>query len=120
MRRLGKQRLEALQLINFIENNHTAWKNHPARLMWEGYTDALKIYLDIVIKEWIRRGYRNTMVAPELKGLPILPPWIGDERFHSSHRSALLFKSDYYKQFNWIDEPKLNYYWPVRKEQKLE
>jgi len=36
------------------------------------------------------------------------------DEFHNSHKSALLHKNyEYYKQFNWNIEPKLEYFWPV-------
>jgi Pyrimidine dimer DNA glycosylase len=112
-RRLGKQRVEALQIINVLEGRSTGWKRHPAVRMWEGYVDGLKSYLRSMITEWVRRGYVNNIVIPSY-GLPtIQPPWLGDEHFHSSHRAALLHKNwDYYSQFGWVEEPKLDYYWP--------
>ena len=43
-RRLGKQRVEAFQILNILEGKTTkaGWKHHPAVLMWEGYENALK------------------------------------------------------------------------------
>ena len=47
---------------------------------------------------------------PEL----ILPQWLGDLDFHSAHRAALLHKDfDYYRKFDWSEEPALNYIWPT-------
>jgi len=114
-RRLGKQRVEAYQLITLIENNSNSWRNHPARKMWEGYTDSLKVYLGVMISEWRRRGYVNNIIVPPFSDLPRKSPtFIGDERFHSSHRAALLFKDrEHYLAFNWQEEPKLEYFWPV-------
>ena len=41
-----------------------------------------------------------------------LPPWIGDERLHSSHRSNLLRKDEkFYSQFNWTEPHDMPYYW---------
>jgi hypothetical protein len=43
-----------------------------------------------------------------------MPPWLGDNKFHSAHRSALLFKDfAYYSKFGWDESPELNYVWPV-------
>lgn len=114
MRRLGKQRCEAYQLITLIEEDQPGWKNHPARLMWVGYTNCLRLYLKIMISEWIARGYKNTIVVPEFNDHIVVPPWLGDEEFHSSHRATLLHKNyEHYKQFNWPEEPRYNYHWPV-------
>ena len=116
-RRLGKQRLEAYQLIIFIEEDRESWENHPARLMWVGYTNLLKVYLNVMIKEWISRGYKNTIIVPAFTGTHLVSPnWLGDERLHSSHRAALLAKNyNYYSKFEWKEKPKIDYYWPVRK-----
>ena len=43
-RRLGKQRVEAHQILNvLLDRTQTkGWRNHPIVRMWEGYEDALK------------------------------------------------------------------------------
>lgn len=115
-KRLGKQRVEAMQILNTLETNSRAWANHPAVLMWKGYEDALRLYLSLCIYEWISRGYNNTMVAPEIKLIIKLPPWIGEHALHYSHKAALLYKdSGYYGRFGWDVIPGQHYYWPVRK-----
>ena len=49
------------------------------------------------------------------------PSWLGDDKLHSSHRAALLYKDfEHYSQCNWLEEPIINYYWPTRKERKNE
>jgi hypothetical protein len=50
-----------------------------------------------------------------------LPPWFGNERLHSSHRAALLYKNpEWYGRFGWKEKPavpdakgRLPYYWPI-------
>ncbi|MEM4625371.1 MAG: pyrimidine dimer DNA glycosylase/endonuclease V [Candidatus Pacearchaeota archaeon] len=122
-RRLGKQRIEAYQILNILlkRTKSNAWKNHPTVKMWEGYENALKLYLNMCIKEWIRRGYRNNMKLEEIKGRVLFPKWFGNEEFHSSHRSNLLRKDKkYYSKFGWEEEDNLPYTWPVSKDkQKL-
>jgi hypothetical protein len=90
------------------------WTNHPAILMWKGYEEALKKYYNVTLAEWVERGYINNM--PFLKVYTIIyPPWLGKDKFHSSHRSALLFKNfEFYSQYRWKEKPIINYYWPVR------
>jgi len=73
----------------------------------------------------MQRGYKNTMSLKKrdalywqefgAKGSFLLPPWIGQENFHASHRSNLLRKKpDHYGQFGW-DEPRdLPYVWPEK------
>jgi hypothetical protein len=111
-RRLGKQRVEARQILKTLIVGG-GWINHPAVKMWRGYESALIAYSNAAIMEWLRRGYRNTMEI-----LPVecwlSPPWLGDLRFHASHRSNLLRKDPrYYGQFGWSEAPDLPYYWPV-------
>jgi hypothetical protein len=65
--------------------------------------------------EWIKRGYKNTMVIPDPAAayLPI-PPWFGDDKFHASHRSNLLRKDPvWYGKYGWIEPNNLPYVWPV-------
>jgi len=56
-RRLGKQRVEAFQLLRAISGKGSGWSNHPAAIMWRGYDNALKEYHNLAIDEWVQRGY---------------------------------------------------------------
>lgn len=122
--RLGKQRVECLQILNTILNNKKGWANHPAVTMWRTYENHLVDYGLAVCQEWIGRGYKDTCfnkiksfqkLAPNgFKGMP--PEWLGDLKFHASHRAALLYKNpEFYQQFNWPELPKLDYFWPLKK-----
>ena len=112
-RRLGKQRVECKQILNAINRGKGGWSNHPATRMWKGYQNGLTFYMNSCIKEWIRRGYNNTMDIVEVKNI-IMPNWFGDEAFHASHRSNLLKKDfEWYRQFKWQEEPGIPYVWPV-------
>ena len=114
-RRLGKQRVEAVQILNAIHAK-SGWSNHPAVLMWIGFEEALKEYCNTMIFEWIFRGYKNTMKLFETNNV-IYPWWLGKRVLHSSHRANLLRKDfGYYSKYGWKEEPQQGYYWPVRKE----
>lgn len=117
-RRLGKQRVEALQLLN------GSFANHPASRMWRGYELCLVVYGLVVCQEWISRGYKDTCWLKVAAHAPVdasctwdalpKPPWLGDERLHSSHRSNLLRKDSlHYSQFGWAEVPVAGYFWPV-------
>lgn len=110
-RRLGKQRVEAFQILNALEGVSDGWANHPATLMWQGHEAALRRYLRAMIKEWIGRGYNNTMKIPRGGGQFNMPWWWGG-RIHTTHRAALLAKDDFYKAYGWTEEPKIDYFWP--------
>jgi hypothetical protein len=115
-RRLGKQRVEAMQIHNIItgKSNKKGWINHPAVRMWRGFHNALATYHNFCIYEWIDRGYNNNMKIISYDDKMILPPWFGRRDFHSAHRQTLLFKDfKWYFQFGWKEEPKYEYVWPV-------
>lgn len=120
-RRLGKQRVEAAQIINVLETlekDPTAkigWRNHPAVRMWIGYTDALKFYHDRILDEWIIRGYKNNMPYLNNKDMEYIkfPKWLGNNEFHASHRSNLLRKDPiFYGKYGWTEPDNLPYIWP--------
>ena len=117
-RRLGKQRVEGMQIINAITGKkrkdgkpYKGWINHPCSVMWKDYVPGLKHYTNVIIQEWITRGYNNNMEFYDT-GKIIMPDWIGNEKFHSSHRANLLRKDfDYYSQFGWTENPERPYVW---------
>lgn len=61
-KRLGKQRVEVLQLLNtFLPGRAlTGWRLHPARIMWEGHTAALAHFGVVVCDRWISLGFADT------------------------------------------------------------
>lgn len=60
-KRLGKQRVEVLQILNTLTGKSTGWANHPATRMWRGYERALCAYGFAVCEEWYYdRGFRDT------------------------------------------------------------
>ena len=124
--RLGKQRVETLQVLRALELPDYGWVNHPAVRMWRGCTPALVAYGLAVVDEWTRTGRADstrTLIAefaPEVVGrtqaelADLMPPWLGDEGFHRSHRSALLRKDPQtYRPVFGAEEPDdLPYLWP--------
>ena len=112
-RRLGKQRVECIQVVRGLTVEGYGWRHHPAVKMWRGYEEALSLYFWSMVEEWRRRGYRSTIELPRPEGNVLLPPWLGDERLHASHRSNLLRKEPgWYGNFGWSEQPDLPYWWP--------
>lgn len=117
-RRLGKQRVETLQILNALTNPNYGWQNHPAVKMWRGHVPHLVIYGLAICDEWRNRGFNDTCAEKISKFMPdgenFDPPrWLGNEPFHASHRSNLLRKDpDHYRKFGWTDGPDLPYVWP--------
>lgn len=115
--RLGKQRVEAYQILNALTGKSKGWVNHPATRMWRGYERALAFYGWVMCDEWIRRGYRDSLQEKFLSTSDEefkWPDWYGDERIHLSHRSNLVRKyPDFYRVY-WPDvRDDLPYVWPV-------
>lgn len=138
VRRLGKQRVEVIQIVRALTVPTYAWKSHPAVLMWEGYEEALGAYGMAVVDRWREIGFDDTCgptisaelatagVAPlraqdELAGAGALPPWLHDERLHLTHRSALVRKDpDTYRPLFGDVADDLDYWWPVRSPKVIE
>ena len=117
-KRIGKQRVEAFQILNILtkRTQTKGWRNHPVVKMWEGHTNALKLYFNKSLEEWISRGYKNNMKPEIIRGKIIFPKWFGNRKFHSSHKSNLLRKDKkYYSKFKWKESPDLPYIWPKNK-----
>ena len=112
-RRLGKQRVEAMQILDTLEGKSRGWRHHPAVLMWKGYEPSLRMYLRCAILEWKRRGYINTMKLPRRDRCSSRkPPWLTGDLIRS-HRSNLLRKErSYYERFGWDVPHDLPYRWP--------
>jgi hypothetical protein len=115
--RLGKQRVEVLQILNALTGKSAGWTNHPATLMWKKHESTLALYGIHMCDEWIRRGYKDTCREKISEFLNkednSMPSWWGGP-IHSSHRAALLFKNpNWYSQFGWIETPIIQYVWPV-------
>lgn len=128
-RRLGKQRVETLQILRALTRETYGWQNHPAVLMWRGYVPALTVYGIVITDEWLRRGRADTVMdqlmeywegeePPSQRTLDeeSLPPWLGRRVFHRSHQSSLLRKDpEHYGQYFAGVPDDLPYVWPVRK-----
>ena len=129
-KRLGKQRVETLQILRALTWETYGWKNHPAVRMWRGYVPGLVCYGVRITQEWLRRGRADTVldqlvefVAGEvptqaaLQAEGALPAWLGNRRFHRAHQSNLLRKDpDHYRAFFPTVPDDLPYVWPVGKE----
>lgn len=129
-KRLGKQRIEVLQILNalhMIEKTPgvlSRWTYHPAVKMWRGYEPQLCEYGIQICEEWISHKYKDSVKRKIEQHLEWAtdgsftlesPPWLGDERFHRSHRSNLLRKdpSWYGPLFEKDLSSDLPYFWPV-------
>lgn len=122
MKRLGKQRVETLQIVKAILTpTQKGWQNHPAVNMWRGYLGSLLDYQVAICYEWVaNRGYKDTCLEKtelllESADLGISdPPWLGNEAVHVSHQSNLVQKDPIFYRTVFPDAPdNLEYVWPV-------
>jgi hypothetical protein len=115
--RLGKQRVEAFQIVRTLDEVTRGWRHHPAVKMWRGYEGSLVEYGLVVCREWLARGRADTVhdkLMTHARATTSAPPWLGDEALHASHRSNLLRKDpQWYGRFGWSEPDDLPYVWPV-------
>jgi hypothetical protein len=136
-KRLGKQRVETIQVVRALTRPTYGWANHPAVLMWEGFEEALGSYGLTCCQVWTELGFGDTCALTimtdlraagvdtvrtqrELADAGALPPWLGDEAIHRSHQSALVRKDrDRYRPLFPDIPDDLPYVWPVRSQAVL-
>jgi len=123
-KRLGKQRVEAYQILRVLLGYSDGWENHPAVKMWKGYESALALYGLEICREWIGKNFKDTCTQKindlvrvhklNIKS-PIYPFWFGQRDFHTTQKSNLLRKfPQHYSKFKWKEKNNLPYHWPVK------
>ncbi|MEW5808436.1 MAG: MSMEG_6728 family protein [Actinomycetota bacterium] len=131
-RRLGKQRVETIQVLRALTVPGYGWRHHPAAAMWAGYEEAVVRYGLEVCDVWCALGRADTCAATlltdltagtglttirtqdELTAAGELPPWLGDPTVHRSHQSALVRKNPGHYRPLFGDVPDdLPYVWPA-------
>ena len=130
-KRLGKQRVECLQVVRGLTVPGYGWRHHPAVRMWSGHLEALGRYSLACCEVWTETGRADTCATTlmrdlagagvtrvrtqqELAEADALPSWLGDPAFHRAHQSALLRKDPEFYGPVFGDVPlDLDYVWPV-------
>jgi len=124
-KRLNKQRIESYQILRAITDEEYGWQSHPAVNMWRGNTQALLHYALVMCHEWDARGGKdNTRLHDRLltefcTGEDFnYPWWLGEVKFHESHKANLYFKDpDHYGKFFDFEE-EMPYWWPTQELEK--
>ena len=135
VKRLGKQRVECLQVVRGLTVPTYGWRHHPAVKMWRGHLEALGRYTLTCCEVWTEGERADTCAAtvvvdlaatgvtrirsePELREAGAMPYWLGDPELHRSHRSALLRKDPdrYGPLFPGVPDD-LPYVWPAPPEE---
>jgi hypothetical protein len=131
-RRLGKQRVETIQVLRALTVPGYGWRHHPAAAMWAGYEEALVRYGLDICEVWCESGSADTCAVTLVEDLASgtalsaartqaalaaageLPPWLGDPAFHRSHQAALVRKDPGHYRPYFSDVPDdLPYVWPL-------
>jgi len=116
-RRLGKQRVEAHQIINAIEGKSKGWTSHPITKGWSKHVDALKVYFNLCVMEWEGRGRNNSMPLYDvpMDGSVVFPWWVVNLPVIYSHQASLLRKEpSFYSELLFPPEEykSVGYLWP--------
>ena len=132
VKRLGKQRVEVIQIVRALTVPGYAWSQHPATLMWKGYEEALGRYGLTMCDVWLGLGFGDTCAGTitadlatfgiphirteaELAEAGALPPWLFDPEVRQSHQSSLVRKDpEHYRKMFPDVPPDIEYVWPVR------
>ena len=122
-KRLQNQRTEARFVLEWLEGRGFELEAYGAARMWKGSRAALAAYYNACLEAYEARGKTNGPTMPRA-AVPTRwerPPWLGDGRFHASHRAQLLEKNRaYYERHGWreaTEAPELGtreYMYPVR------
>ena len=123
--------LDTRRLLNQVVNEsyniiRGKWANHPASKIWIDHRYALAQYCLAGLHELKARGAINKesakhwlmfygRTAGQQRRNKSLPPIIGYEPYHASHRSQLLAKAPrFYAGYGWKEEPgALEYVWTL-------
>jgi Pyrimidine dimer DNA glycosylase len=135
VKRLGKQRVECLQVVRGLTVADYGWRHHPAVKMWRGHLEALGRYTLVCCEVWTAAGRADTCATTvvadlaaagtttirseaELVAAGAMPWWLGDADFHRSHQSALLRKDPaHYRPLFPAVPDDLPYVWPAPPEE---
>lgn len=131
-KRCWKQVVETKQIIDVLEGESVAWKNHPAVKMWEGHVPELKVYFNHFLYEakWVR--HIKTKYEPFTNEYDFCTPkylrdfvhdtvilkmpwWFGNEYFHRAMRARLIEKDRAFYLPKFPNDEGFNdgkYFWP--------
>lgn len=121
IKRLGKQRVEAYQILNALSGKSSGWSNHPATRMWQGHEFALATYGFVMCEVWKFHGFRDSLQEKFQEATHSLryedtskPWWINNELLHLTHKSNLIRKQP--SRYKWNVPNNLPYIWPMASE----
>jgi len=121
--RLNSQRTEAGAILKWLRNpdRYARFQKSGFCTMWARNLDALAVYYNAMLREWLRRGGKTVISEFDVTVLGRedeveFPSWWEDERLHRNHRVALLCKDpQHYGRFFAEAVPEdgvYDYIWP--------
>ncbi len=117
--RLGNQIWrECWTLVNW------GWPHHIASKLWRDHFHSLCTYALAGVDAMEERKWYDPTVRERWRERFLLarnlfedtgpPPFVGDERVHSTYRANLLaWEPEWYRQFGWTERPTIVRYWPA-------
>lgn len=121
-KRLGKQRVEAYQILNSLTGKSNGWTTHPATKMWQGHEWQLANYGYEICGEWINRGFSDSLeirfweyMNQNHESHTPKPWWCRDPLLHLTHQSNLMRKAPDFYTYQVPDN--IPYVWPNSVEQ---
>merc|ERR1719223_613799 len=122
--RLNAQRTEAGAILKWLHNpdRYKRFLQSGFCTMWARNLEALAVYYNAMLREWLRRGGKTLVSQFDESVLGRedevqFPGWWGNEELHKNHRLALLCKDpEHYSQFftEPVPEDRLyDYVWPA-------
>lgn len=110
--RLGKQRVEVLQILRVLTGESAGWRSHPVVKAWAGCERHLAEYGIAMCDEWTNRGYKDSTKEKierflDVDGNDYPPPFVTNPRVHSAYRALLVGKKPehYRDRLGWTEEP---------------
>lgn len=113
--RLGKQRVEAMQILHILQGKQKGFSKHPIVKSWQGYEDGLKYYINCCIYEWVQRGMQNNMKVYDIPDQIVVPWWVFWRPLIMSHRMMMTRKDKRYVGKFKVDDgyADYGYIWPT-------
>jgi hypothetical protein len=126
-RRLGKQRVEAKQILQVLTEGATGWASHPIVEAWRGYEEGLSVYGLYICSEWRMRGYKDSLhgwfqakrliLRDGRRHMTEFPAWVKDPEVNHAYQQVLVWKEpEHYEEvFDMVQLREPTFPWELLK-----
>lgn len=108
-KRLNKQIIECVQLLNAIKGISNAWKNHPCAIQYRDNVEWLENYM-LCIKAY-RDGDIDNALSFNNRCVEMTPSFHIEEYFNQMKRRLFTKNQEHYKQWRHLGVSNENWYW---------